>query len=336
MRSVHGIHHVTAITSDLARNVDFYARTLGLRLVKQTVNFDDPRTVHLYYGDEAGSPGSLITFFVWTGAYRGRQGTGQAAVTSVSVVPGAIGFWIERLMRHGIRFEGPTTRGSGADLERVLALADPDGLMLEIVGHAGAESRAARGGADDIPHPFGIRGLHGVTLWVERGDATERVLVDTLGFRARDEDDNARRFAAGDGGPGSLVTVRSIGGFVTAEEGAGTAHHVAWRAADLDALERVREQELAAGLTPTGVLDRNYFRSVYVREPGGVLFEVATDGPGFAIDEPLETLGRHFVLPPWLEPRRAELEATLPRVQLPGAGAAGSAFSDPGPPNDTV
>ncbi|HEU4697726.1 MAG TPA: ring-cleaving dioxygenase, partial [Gemmatimonadales bacterium] len=287
MPSVLGLHHVTAIASDPQRNLDFYAGVLGLRLVKRTVNFDDPQTYHFYFGDEVGTPGSIMTFFPWPGARRGAQGSGQVAVTAFAIAPAAVGFWVERLLRHGIPYEGPTKRDHGTGTEQVLAFRDPDGLLLELVGHPGAEARPAWGGAPGIPAEHAIHGFHGVTLWVEQGEATERVLVDTLGFRAAGESGSTRRYVAGEGGPGRIVDVRTIGGFGRAASGAGTVHHVAFAVAD-DAVQlEVRERVAAAGLHPTPVIDRNYFHSVYFREPGGVLYELATNPPGFAIDEPV-------------------------------------------------
>src|SRR5881392_1069995 len=303
MAGVLGIHHVTAIASDPQRNLDFYVGLLGLRLVKRTVNFDDPETYHLYYGDEVGTPGSIMTFFPWPGAKPGRQGTGQVAVTSFAVLPRALGFWVERLVRHGIRHEGPT--------KQVISFLDHDGLMLELVGDAGAEARGAWGEAPGIPREHAIHGFHGVTIWAERGDDTERVLVDTLGFRAVHEDGSTRRFAVGDGGPGTLVDVRSVGGFVRGAGGAGTVHHVAWRVPDDAAQLQMRERVSKAGLEPTPVIDRNYFHSVYSREPGGVLFELATDPPGFTIDEPVARLGERLMLPRQYEAHRTQIATLL-------------------------
>jgi len=328
---VLGIHHVTAIASDPQRNIDFYVGLLGLRLIKRTVNFDDPETYHLYFGDEVGNPGSLMTFFPWPGARRGRQGTGQVAVTSFAVAPGALGFWIERLLRHGIQHEGPTKRRTvGAQAEQVISFKDFDGLMLEIVAHPAAETRPAWEAAG-IAREHAIHGFHSVTLWAERGEETERVL-DTLGFRLVQEDSGTRRFAAGDGGPGTLVNVRTVGGFPRGAGGAGTVHHVAWRVADDGAQVQAREEIVKAGLAPTPVIDRQYFHSVYFREPGGVLFELATDPPGFTIDEPVEQLGEHLKLPPQYEAQRAEIEALLPPIHLPlPASSATSFLSTTGP-----
>lgn len=334
MSTILGIHHVTAIASDPQRNLDFYAGLLGLRLVKRTVNFDDPETYHLYYGDETGTPGSIMTFFPWPGARRGRQGTGQVAVTSFAVPPGALGFWIERLVRYGVKYDGPTKRGAGADAEQVIAFKDHDGLLVEIVASAAAESRPAWGDAPGIPREHAIHGFHGVTLWVDTGDATEKVLVDTLGFRAVRDDASTRRFAVGDGGPGTIVDLRAIGGFVEGASGAGTIHHVAFAVADDDAELAVRERVTRASLRPTPVIDRQYFHSVYFREPAGVLFELATHPPGFTVDEPVERLGERLMLPPQYEPHRAQIEAVLPRIHLPVSSSASTVFASVTGPED--
>lgn len=333
MPGVLGLHHVTAIARDPQRNLDFYTGVLGLRLVKRTVNFDDPQTYHFYFGDEPGAPGSLLTFFPWPGARAGRHGTGQVAVTSFAVLPQAIGFWIERLIRHGVKHEGPSRRSfvSGRT-EQVLSFADPDGLMLELVGDPTAEARTGWPGATGVTPEQAIRCVHSVTIWAEAGDATEKVLADTLGFRAVGEDGTTRRYGVGGGAAGLLINVRSIGGFGTAAGGAGTVHHVAFRIGDDAAELAMRDRVIEAGLHPTEVRDRKYFRSVYFREPGGVLFELATDTPGFTLDEPLAHLGERLMLPAHLEPRRAALEASLPRIHLGSPTAETSAFNlDQGP-----
>lgn len=329
MGQVRGIHHVSAIASDPQRNLDFYGGVLGLRLVKRTVNFDDPQTYHLYYGDEAGTPGGIMTFFPWPRARPGRQGTGQVAVTSFAILPGAVGFWIERLLRHGVHYQGPAKRTlSDGSTEQVISFRDHDGLMLELVASEEAESRGAWSGAPGIPREHAIHGFHHVTLWVERHEASERALVDTLGFRAVTEENGTRRYAAGDGGPGALVDVREVGGFPLGTDGAGTVHHVAWNIGD-DATElALRERIVASGMRPTPVIDRMYFRSVYFREPGGVLYELATADPGFLLDEPVEQLGERLMLPPQYEARRSEIEAALPVIHVAGAAAGSSAFAD--------
>jgi predicted esterase/catechol 2,3-dioxygenase-like lactoylglutathione lyase family enzyme len=321
-----GIHHVTAIASDPQRNVDFYAGMLGLRLVKRTVNFDDPETYHLYYGDEVGTPGSIMTFFPWPGARRGRIGSGQVALTAFSILPSAVGFWIERLTRHGVKYEGPVKRwGAAREGEKVISFTDPDGLLLELVAHDGAEARNAWGGAPAISREHAIRGFHAVTLWLEDATRSEHLLTDRLGFRNVNEEGSTRRYATGDGGPGTIVDVRSIGDFGRGAGGAGTVHHVAFRVADDASQLEVRRVITNEGLHPTPVIDRNYFHSVYFREPGGVLFELATDPPGFAIDEPIEHLGESLKLPPQYEAHRAEIEAVLPPIHL-GVSSTGVSF----------
>ncbi len=334
MTPVSGLHHVSAIASDPQRTLDFYIGVLGLRLVKRTVNFDDPQTYHFYFGDTLGRPGSLITFFPWPGAHRGRHGSGQVAVTSLSVLPSALGFWIERLLRHGIRYEGPSKRQMDGGVEKVLSFADPDGLMLELVGHPAAADAAPWDGAPGIPEEQSIRGLHSVTLWVNEGEATERVVTGVLGFRELAEDASTRRYAVGDGLPGQLLNLRSIGGFGEARGGAGTVHHVAFGVADDGEQAALRNEVLSGGLHPTDVLDRKYFRSVYFREPGGVLFELATLGPGFTVDEPAEQVGSQLMLPGRLEPERATIEANLPPVHLPSTPRGTSVFEQIGGPED--
>lgn len=319
MSQILGLHHVTAIAGDPQRNLDFYTGVLGLRLVKLTVNFDDPGTYHFYFGDAVGTPGSIMTFFPWPQGRGGRHGTGQVAVTSFSISPGAVGFWIEQLLRHNIRYEGPKKRGTGSDVESVIAFKDPDGLMLELVGHAEADARQAPAwhGAG-IATTQAIRGFHKVTLWVEQGDATARVLTETMGFREFSQEETTRRYVVGDAGPGRIVDVRSIGGFGRGADGVGVVHHVAFAVADDDAQLAMRQQVVASGLRPTPVVDRTYFHSVYFREPGGVLYELATLPPGFTVDEPEEHLGESLKLPPQYESSRSQLEAELPRLVLPG------------------
>ncbi|MEN8376342.1 MAG: VOC family protein [Gemmatimonadota bacterium] len=318
MTPVLGIHHVTAIAGDPQRNLDFYAGTLGLRFVKRTVNFDDPRTYHFYFADEFGTPGSVMTFFPWPMARRGRPGTGQVGITSFAARSGSVGFWAQRLTERGVTFEGPRRRDAAGKTEHVLSLADPDGLPLEIVGRADAELRTGWAGAAGVPDEHSLRGFHAVTLWLAQADPTTRVL-DLLGMRPVAEVDGARRYAAGDGGPGTLVDVREPGDLAPGLGGAGTVHHVAWRMADDDAELEVRARVEAAGLAPTPVIDRSYFHSVYFREPGGVLFELATDGPGFAVDESPERLGEGLMLPARYEPMRAQIEAALPPIRVPGS-----------------
>ena len=325
--STLGIHHVTAISGDPQRTLDFWGGLLGMRLVKRTVNFDDPGTYHFYFGDGLGRPGTIVTFFPWgRDARAGRQGTGQVAVFSLAVPPASMGYWIQRLIAHNVAY-APLARRFD---EQVLAFRDPDGLAVELVGHAGALARPAwQGGL--VPGEHAVRAVHGVTLWVEDAAPTARVLEETLGFRAAGEHEGVRRFETGEGGPGATVDVRAVAGFWKAKDGAGAVHHVAWRVRDDDAERALRERVVAAGLHATGQLDRQYFRSVYFREPGGVLFELATDAPGFTYDENPEALGESLKLPPWLEADRARLERALPEIHLPGASLRDAYASTPEP-----
>ncbi|HEY8312413.1 MAG TPA: ring-cleaving dioxygenase [Gemmatimonadaceae bacterium] len=317
MLAPSGIHHVTAIASDPQRNIDFYAGVLGLRLVKRTVNFDDPTTYHFYFGDSIGSPGSLLTFFPWPNARRGRQGAGQAAVTSFAIVPGSLGFWLERLLKNGVEFEQPVTR---FDDERVITLKDPDGLLLELVSHQRVEQcepLVDLGPEAQVPPVHGIRGVYSVTLWQDGHQKTAELLTGSLGFKLAREQGSIFRYTSDDGRPGSIVDLRIVPGLWPGVMGAGTVHHVAFRAASDEMQMSVRGDLEQDGFNVTPALDRDYFKSVYFREPGGVLFEIATDGPGFTVDEPAATLGRALKLPPWLEPRRFEIEALLPNIHLP-------------------
>jgi glyoxalase family protein len=310
-----GIHHVTAIAGEPQRNVDFYAGLLGLRVVKKTVNFDDPETYHLYYGDGRGTPGSIMTFFPWRAAPRGRIGAGQLTVTSFSVPAASLGYWTERLVEGGVRFERPEDRFG----ETVLPFPDPDGLRLELVA-AGEDRR--EGWADGpVPADHAVRGFHHVTLAVADPARTATLMTDTLGFRQTGEAGSSTRYEAGEGGPGNAVDLEDGAGSPRGTMGVGTVHHVAFRVPDGDTQLEVREKVDALGYNVTPVLDRNYFRSIYFREPGGVLFEVATDPPGFAVDEDTKHLGESLKLPPWLEPRRERLEGALPPLRLPAVGS---------------
>ena len=308
-----GLHHVTGIAGDPQRNVDFYAGILGLRLAKRTVNFDDPTTYHFYFGDAVGHPGTILTFFPWPGARRGRQGAGQVAVTSFAIAPSSVGFWIDRFIDKRVEFEQPKSR---YDEERVIAFKDDDGFLVELVAHSSADKRAGwDGGA--VPAEHSVRGLFSVTLWQDSCEPTAQVLTDSLGFRLVREQGSISRYAAGDGGPGAIVDLRCVPGLWAGVSGAGTVHHVAFRAPDDEAQRKARDELASAGLSVTPVLDREYFHSIYFREPSGVLFEIATDPPGFLIDESAETLGQSLKLPPWLEPRRFEIAALLPNVHTP-------------------
>lgn len=307
-----GLHHVTAIAGDPQANVEFYTTVLGLRLVKRTVNFDAPDTYHLYYGDEVGHPGTILTFFSWPGASKGRRGTGQVTVTAFSIPESATGYWWDRLTRLGIGVDGPVRRFE----EEVLTLHDPDGLHLELVAHAAAErSEAWREGP--VPASNAIRGFHGITICAAGYERTAKLLTKTMGFGSAGTHHDRFRFVAGEGlWNGSVVDIVCRPDQARGLVAVGTVHHVAFRVpSDRDQLDW-RATLVAADLDVTPPIDRQYFRSIYYREPGGVLFELATDPPGFTVDEPVAELGTDLKLPPWLESSRRQLEAILPPIQL--------------------
>jgi glyoxalase family protein len=338
-QGVLGIHHITAIARSPQRNIDFYSGLMGLRLVKLTVNFDDPTTYHLYYGDSLGHPGTILTFFPWSEAPAGHRGTGQVTAISFLIPPGSMTYWIDRLKNNDISFVGPSERFG----DEFVSFHDPDGLMLELISHSSTDSQEQlRLQQTDnnvwkespISKEHAIRGFHSATLSEEGYERTASLLADTLGFKLIAQDNKEDRFRFGiagknvsdQNGDGSRTESSfSIGSFVDivcqpeisrGYVGIGTVHHIAWRAANdkhqLDLRRRIVEQ---AKLNPTPVIDRTYFHSIYFREPGGILFEIATDPPGFAIDERPEDLGKQLKLPEWLEPARAKLEHLLPPVK---------------------
>jgi glyoxalase family protein len=310
-----GIHHVTAISGRATRNFDFYTQVLGLRFVKKTVNFDDPGTYHLYYGDRVGHPGTILTFFPWEHAAPGRGGVGLAQQTAFRIPAGAIGYWTHRFVEKAVTHEALEKRFG----EPVLSFTDPDGMSLALVGAADADSEPAWHGGD-IPEENAIRGFHGVTLMIEDASRTAAVLRDVLGFKDRGKDGPLARFQASEA-IGGVVDLREAKGFLPGRLGRGSVHHIAFRStddADQAAMAKLVKEH---GLQPTHQLDRQYFRSVYFREPGGILFEIATDIPGFAVDEPVETLGRDLKLPPFLESQRKKIEAVLPELMSAGHSA---------------
>jgi glyoxalase family protein len=308
--SPHGLHHVTAIASNPQTNVGFYTRALGLRLVKQTVNFDAPDTYHLYYGDEQGSPASLLTFFPWPGVPRGRRGAGMTTETAFSVPGSSLGWWHERFKRLNIDTDPPRARGD----EDVLTFRDPDGMVIELVASEG-DRRSGWDGVADIPAEHAVRGLHSITLSERQLDPSAAMLTELLGMSVATEARDRARFGMAEGSSGALIDVFS-GVRDRGLQAGGTVHHVAFRAPDLPTMAAWREELVARGVAVTQILDRQYFKSIYFREPGGVLFEIATDTPGFAVDEPLLDLGRSLKLPPWLEPSREQIAAALPPLQL--------------------
>jgi glyoxalase family protein len=316
----HGLHHVTAIASEPQRNVDFYTRVLGLRLVKQTVNFDAPDTYHLYYGDQQGRPSTLLTFFPWRGVPKGKQGTGLTTATGFSVPPESLGWWQQRLAGLGISVQGPRDR----DGEEVLTCLDPDGLVIELVASAG-DARSGWDGVAQVPTEHAVRGLYSVTMSEQLLDPTAQMLAGMLGMQLGGEADSRARFGMAEGGAGAVVDVAAHAGPRGLQAG-GTVHHIAFRAPDGETQARWRQELLDAGVGVTEIIDRQYFTSIYFREPGGVLLEIATDQPGFTVDEPLLELGRSLKLPPWLEPDRDQIAASLPPLHNPD--------SDDGDPGD--
>ncbi len=280
--------------------------------MKKTINFDDPYTYHLYYGDAVGAPGTLLTFFPWTSlGMKGQPGTGQLTVISFSIPANAIGFWTERLRQHHVDFKGPFSRFE----EEVVTFRDPDGIELELV----SSDKDKRRGWENGPLPAGhaIRGFYSVALTLEGYERTAGLLTTTLGFRAVRESGSHFRYEVGAGGPGTLVDILCRPDDLPGQMGVGAVHHVAWRAPD-DATQLMLRQEIdRLGYNVTPVIDRNYFHSIYFREPGHVLFEIATDPPGMTVDENLSELGTQLKLPPWLESERASIEKTLPPISLP-------------------
>jgi catechol 2,3-dioxygenase-like lactoylglutathione lyase family enzyme len=308
---------VTAIAGDAQQNIDFYSGLLGLRLVKLTVNFDDPRAYHLYYGDGSGNPGTIMTFFAWPGARRGQAGAGQIGVTSFAVPPDALAYWRDRLSAAGVRLDADLATGNERFGERVLTFQDHDGLTLELVERQGTESWPFWDRAG-IPAPYALRGFTGVTLEEEGFESTRQFLTGIMGFEPAGADGQTFRFRASGDGPGTTVDVRTAPSLLPGRIAVGSVHHVAWRVPDDATQERWRNTLVTAGLNVTPVLDRQYFHSIYFNEPGGVIFEIATDPPGFTTDESLDSLGTHLKLPPWFEPRRDQIERALPPVRLPG------------------
>lgn len=315
---IRGIHHITAIASDPQRNVDFYTQTLGLRFAKRTVNFDDPSTYHVYYGDRTGRPGTAITFFAWPGARRGTRGTGQLIAASFAVPKKSLEYWKARFDEQHVFNEAIPDRFH----DRVLRFTDPDGLMLELIESAQLDDVDLKYGSD-VPKNVAIHGFHSPTLEVQRAKKTEGLLA-LLGFDLIGEEESRKRFSVSSKSTSAWVDLveRPDGQFGI--NSAGTVHHIAFRCAD--ELEQLhwREQIAARGLHVTPVIDRFYFHSIYFREPGGILFEIATEGPGFTADEPATRLGEALKLPPQYEQHRAEIERALPPILIgPNAKTVG-------------
>lgn len=302
-----GLHHITAIAGDPVANVGFYRDLLGLRLIKRTVNFDDPSTYHLYFGDRTGTPGTAMTFFPWGDLPSGRAGAGMVVATAFAVSPGALAFWKARLDERGISWSALPERFG----EPGIRFSDPDGLVLELLETASPIS-ADPWTAEKIPPEAAIRGFHSATGLVREQAGTAAVLKDLLGARETGREGNRIRYAFGDGGPGRRMDLVVDPEAPRPLQGKGTVHHIAYGVPDDPGQQALRTELVEARLQVSPVMDRNYFHSIYFREPSGMLFEVATDGPGFAVDEPEERLGATLMLPAQYEPHRAEIERRLP------------------------
>lgn len=312
--SVHGIHHVTCIAGDAQENLDFYVVLLGMRLVKKSVNQDDPGTYHLFYADRVGNPGTDFTFFPWPNMEPGRLGIGLTTETSFAVPPGSLAYWQERLAQYGVDYGMPGQRFS----ETTLAFQDPHGLQLALV-ETDDERQFVPWENSPVPSEYQLRGMHAVRLWERQLDPTETVLTELMGFAHLGTEDGWQRYGVEGGVSGGLIEIKELPDERRGQWGTGSVHHVAWRVKDSEEQMALREMLIRAGLRPTPQIDRFWFKSVYYKEPGGVLFELATDGPGFDRDEDMEHLGEQLILPPWLEPNRNEIEAALPSLAMPGS-----------------
>lgn len=309
---IRGVHHITAIAGDPQRNMDFYSQVLGLRLVKLTVNFDDPGTYHFYFGDAAGHPGSILTFFPWANVRRGRQGKGQVGVITFQIPQTSVGYWLNRLKSSGTTVSTPFTRFE----EEVLAFADPDGLRIDLIASGQDAENTTPWQGSSVPAEQAIMGFAPPVLFPEGFEQTASLLTDVMGMTRLQESGARFRFLASQDA-GGQVEIEVRPNELPGSMGAGVVHHIAWRAQDEAQQLEWREILLDRGLDVTPVLDRQYFRSIYFREPGGILFEIATDPPGFATDEASEALGTHLKLPAWLEPQRDAIEKALPPLKLP-------------------
>ena len=309
---VNGLHHITAIAGPAQENLDFYAGVLGMRLVKRSVNQDDPGTYHLFYADAEGSPGTDLTFFPWAQLAPPRIGHGLTTEVGLEVPPDSLDFWGRRLERYGVELHPQEVRFGN----RVLPLADPHGLRVALVESAHpTRRRSVPWDGSPVPPERQIRGLYGAQIWERDAQQTAGFLTSTLGFERLGEEDGWIRYGFRDAE--GVVDIRETPAARRGAWGVGAVHHLAWRVDDEAHQLAMRARIEEAGRRPTPVIDRFWFKSVYFLEPGGVLFELATEGPGFAIDEDPTHLGESLVLPPFLEDRRADIERVVPPLALP-------------------
>lgn len=309
IKKTYGIHHITALASDPKQNYDFYTKVLGLRMVKKSINQDDPETYHFFFGNRSGEPGTGMTFFPHPDIQRGQAGTGQAVEVTYAIPKSALSFWIDRFHALGIAYEGPEMRFG----ESIIRVRDPDNMMVELVATTDPYDGDVWA-TDDIPFEMAIRGFHSTTLWISDIDKTTAILTDHFGFKKIGQEENRHRYSTGQSGIGQIIDIRDTTGFPRGRPGAGTIHHVAFRAGSDEHEAELRDALIKIGMNATPVIDRYYFHSVYFREPNHILFEIATDEPGFTVDEILGDLGGKLQLPPKFEAHRAEIEANLPVI----------------------
>jgi len=303
-----GLHHITAIADNAKRNLDFYTQVLGVRLVKKTVNFDDPGTYHFYFGNEEGTPGTILTFFPWEGIGKGTNGSGLATHIGYSVPKGSLEFWKNRFQQFNITFEESEIFG-----EKLISFQDPDGLQIQFIESSRPDDRKVWT-TDDIKDENALKGFHNITLTLKKADPTIKVLTDIFGYDLQKQEGERYRFATDAIDTANLVDIIENDKIAAGRNAAGTNHHVAFRVKDDNVLMEFREKVMSAGLSITPKIDRDYFYSLYFREPGGVLFEIATDNPGFTVDEPLNELGQNLKLPKQHEALRTKIEEVLPKL----------------------
>jgi glyoxalase family protein len=308
--TILGIHHITAIAGDAQRNFDFYANVLGLRFIKKTVNFDDPGTYHFYFGDEIGSAGTILTFFPWgEGIQQARRGAGMATEIGYSVPKGSLEFWIDRFEQYNVTYNKPSEKFG----ERYVTFLDPDGLKLELIESATEDNRTPWETAE-IKAAVALKGFHNITLTLNKIEATASILTEIFGYKLVEQSVNRSRYATTAVSTAAIVDLVALPEEKRGHVANGSVHHVAFRVTDDESLMHFHKiiSEKGYGITPQ--IDRQYFHSLYFREPGGVLFEIATENPGFTVDETLENLGKELKLPPQYESRRQEIEAHLVKI----------------------
>jgi glyoxalase family protein len=307
--TINGIHHITAIAGNAKRNHDFYTKVMGQRMVKKTVNFDNPETYHLYYGDKQGTPGTILTFFPWEGVTAGRRGARQATEIGYSVPENSFDFWLKRFEKYNVTYNKVAEKFG----EQYLTFLDPDGLKLELIASKSADIRLPWE-TDEIKADNATKGFHNITITTNKMQPTADILTNVFGYRLLEQHVNRFRFITDAVDNANIVDLVEVAGEVAGHVAGGSVHHVAFRVKNEEILMQYRDKIAALGLNITDKIDRNYFYSLYFREPGGVLFEIATDNPGFSVDEPVEELGTHLKLPAQHERFRSALEKSLPKL----------------------